>query len=81
MPIRRSCTAGSADLLFGTRRAYCSGARGARAAWRQTGSCSIPFLRATYRAQPRGQLDMAYPFQLPDLPYANNALEPHIDAR
>jgi Fe-Mn family superoxide dismutase len=24
---------------------------------------------------------MAYPFKLPDLPYATNALEPHIDAR
>ena len=24
---------------------------------------------------------MAYPFQLPDLPYANDALEPNIDAR
>jgi Fe-Mn family superoxide dismutase len=24
---------------------------------------------------------MAYPFQLPDLPYASDALEPHIDAR
>ncbi len=24
---------------------------------------------------------MAYPFELPDLPYAFNALEPHIDAR
>ncbi|MDX1493417.1 MAG: superoxide dismutase, partial [Longimicrobiales bacterium] len=24
---------------------------------------------------------MAYPFQLPDLGYAHDALEPHIDAR
>jgi superoxide dismutase, Fe-Mn family len=35
----------------------------------------------TLSLRSEGEFDMPYPFKLPDLPYAANALEPHIDAK
>src|SRR5690554_6957572 len=64
VPIRRSRTAGSADLFCPIRRAYCSSQRGARALFGARAQAN-PSMRVTYRAQPRGQLENGVSLQAP----------------